>query len=255
MMQRWLTLLLAPLLIGAAAAPPPAQLDFSPDRFRAHVAYLADDRLEGRDTGSRGFDLAAAYVADQFKALGLAPAGDNGSWYQQVPLRSARYSKEPSLTLLLPEGRQAVLVNGSHVIIGASALEAKQDITAPVVFAGYGIDAPNLGMHDYQGLDVNGRIVAVLAGAPRELDSETAAYLNEQKGAMAARKGAVGLMTLPTAEWEKAASWESRVRRAAATQMVWIGRGRNEEVRAKATLRHSAAALLFTGAPRSYEAI
>ena len=78
-------LVLAPLLLGGTAfAQTAAQPTFTAERVRAHVAYLADDRLEGRDTGSRGYDLAAKYVSDQFASFGLKPAGDNGTWYQQV---------------------------------------------------------------------------------------------------------------------------------------------------------------------------
>lgn len=246
--------LLAPLL-AAATVQAPADPDFSPDRFRAHVAYLADDRLEGRDTGSRGYEMAAAYVANQFRALGLKPAGENGGWYQQVPLRSARLAKASVLTLIGADGKQRSWENGTDVILGPSTLEAEQDFTAGVVFAGFGIDAPDLGMRDYQGLDVKGRIAAVLAGAPGDVDSETAAYLVERKAAMAARHGAVGIVTLPTESSEKAASWAVRLRRARGTQMVWVGRKREEEVRAAATLNGPVAEQLFAGAPRSYGAL
>src|SRR5687767_13061493 len=162
--------MLAPLLAAAAVKAPP-EPDFSPDRFRSHVAYLADDRLEGRDTGSRGYALAAAYVANQFKALGLKPAGEKGGWYQQVPLRSARLARPSVLTLIGADGRQRSWENGSDVILGPSTLEAEQDMTAPLVFAGFGLDAPAQDQRDYEGLDVKGKIVAVLAGAPRSLDS------------------------------------------------------------------------------------
>ena len=246
--------LLAPLLT-AATVQAPADPDFSPDRFRAHVAYLADDRLEGRDTGSRGYEEAAAYVADQFKAIGLKPGGEDGGWYQQVPLRSARLAKASVLTLIGGDGKKASWQNGTEVILGPSTLETKQDFTAPVVFAGYGIDAPDLGMRDYQGLEVKGRIVAVLAGAPTDLDSETAAFLVERKAAMAAGRGAVGMVTLPTEAWEKASPWEVRVRRSGGRQMEWVGRNRNEEVRATAVLNASVAGQLFAGASRSYAVV
>src|SRR5439155_13615621 len=74
------------LAVGSIApAQPAAAPDFSAARFKSHVAFLADDLLEGRDTGSRGHELGAAYVASQVLGLGLKPGGANGSRYQQVP--------------------------------------------------------------------------------------------------------------------------------------------------------------------------
>src|SRR3954452_14417914 len=92
------------VLAGAAPAQPAAGPTFSADRFKAHVAFLADDMLEGRDTGSRGYDIGAAYVASQFMALGLKPGGENGGWYKQVPLRSASLAGKPVMTLSGPAG-------------------------------------------------------------------------------------------------------------------------------------------------------
>ena len=77
---------------GASPAPPAP--DFRADAFRAHVTFLADDLLEGRDAGSRGYDIAARYVATQFAALGLRPAGADGSWYQ--PVEFVRYTRRPA---------------------------------------------------------------------------------------------------------------------------------------------------------------
>src|SRR5438270_8784354 len=89
--------------VAAGAAAP----DFSADRFRAHVTFLADDRLEGRDTGSRGHEIAAAYVASQFVGLGLTPSGENGGWFQQVPFRSATLDGPVSLSISGPTGARS----------------------------------------------------------------------------------------------------------------------------------------------------
>src|SRR4051794_15281123 len=105
-------------LILAAAAPAPQRATpiFSADRFRAHVTFLADDRLEGRDTGSRGHEIAAAYVASQFVGLGLTPGGENGGWYQQVPFRSATLDGPVILTLSGPNG-SGPLRNGIDAMV------------------------------------------------------------------------------------------------------------------------------------------
>src|SRR5687768_7420191 len=104
-------LLAAVLLAVAATAQAQPQSTVEQDiarRVRADVEFLASDQLEGRDTGSRGYLIAADYVASQFRAIGLEPAGDKGGWFQQVPFRRASYEKPPSLTMLIG-GRQVAL--------------------------------------------------------------------------------------------------------------------------------------------------
>src|SRR3954470_10659930 len=101
---------LAASLVLAAAVPArsadgPA---FSADRFKAHVAFLADDRLPGRATGSRGHEIAATFVASQFMALGLKPGGEEGGWFQWVPFRSATLSGTPTITVTGPGGTQTI---------------------------------------------------------------------------------------------------------------------------------------------------
>ena len=80
-------------LVAAALAAGPAvsaESQFSAERMRAHVAFLSDDLLEGREPGTRGYDIAARYVAAQFAQMGLKPGGEDGGWYQQVPLVESR---------------------------------------------------------------------------------------------------------------------------------------------------------------------
>ena len=88
---------LAALLLGGAAQPP-AEAAASGQRIYDYVAFLASDALKGRDTGSPGHAAAAAYVADQFKSLGLKPGGDKGSWFQQVPFRHAAHARIPRVS-------------------------------------------------------------------------------------------------------------------------------------------------------------
>src|SRR5215469_4729065 len=92
-------LLLSSISFAQSAPPIPAEArtgmkQLRKEAFRAHMAFLADDLLEGRGTGARGHEIAARYVAAQFEALGLKPAGENGSYYQQVPLREITIEPE-----------------------------------------------------------------------------------------------------------------------------------------------------------------
>jgi hypothetical protein len=159
------------VLSGASAArlaAVPAQADtISASRVRADVEFLADDLLEGREAGTRGYDLAARYVATALKAAGYAPAGDDGTYFQQVPMiETTRTSGSMRLTA---NGQTTEVAVPGEAIVGASASSPERTLTAPVVFAGYGVTAPDFGHDDYAGLDVKGKIVAVLAGAPAAL--------------------------------------------------------------------------------------
>jgi hypothetical protein len=256
-------LLLAVWFVAAATAPAQSSGDAgeaAAARFRSHVSFLSDDLLEGREAGTRGYDIAAAYVAAQFEELGLAPGGEKGSWYQPMTLRSARIAGAPSRITLIGQGGTRSWVNGSEVLVGPGLRERAQDVAAPVVFAGYGITSPDLGMDDYRGLDVRGRIVVVLQGAPLGTPSELAAYLNDQKSAMAARRGAIGIVTVPTERGDRAVDWPTRVRLADQTSMTWLGANGQPSGDApglKFSARFSAAAAetLFAGAPRALSAI
>jgi hypothetical protein len=135
---------------------PPFDAHFTPERFRAHVAFLADDLLEGRDTGSRGHDIAARYVATQFDSLGLKPGGTDGSWYQQVPLqKTTRGAARGTLTISGLAGERR-FEHADNVLVRLSPREAKLDVEAPRVFVAYGIEDERLG------LDVKGCVAVAL---------------------------------------------------------------------------------------------
>jgi hypothetical protein len=244
------------LLSLALASPAPAQPAsgpplFSPESFRSHVAFLADDRLEGRDTGSRGYDLAALYVASRFEALGLKPAGKDG-WYQQVPFLETRLSGEPgSLTI---GGRR--FLHGQEVVLTPTPDEAPVAIEAPAVFVGYGLEAPELGIDDYEGLDVRGKVVVVLNGFPNGMKSDIGAHLNSDKRSVASRHGAVGLVSIRTLSEAKRRPWSRMQKNANEANLGWIGEdGRSYTpapgLRFRATLDTQAAEALFAGAKTS----
>jgi Zn-dependent M28 family amino/carboxypeptidase len=229
-----------------------AEPNFTAERFRSHVAFLADDRLEGRDAGSRGYDLAALYVATRFEGLGLKPVGGNG-WYQQVPFLKHR----------LKEGSAGVTIGGRsfaqvrEVLVAPSPTAGAEAVEAPVVFAGYGLESPALGLDDYKGLDVRGKIVAVFGGSPRGLPSDVAAHLNSDKRRIAAAKGAIGIIMLRSAEESARRPFAQLVESAGEPALAWLGTDNqpysaSPGTRARATLDTAAATALFAGAPRSF---
>ena len=251
--------LLAAASLASLAQAQPQQAastpSFTPEGFRAHVEFLSDDMLEGRDTGTRGYDIAARYVATRFQSLGLRP-GAGGSWFQQVPFAIANLSGEaPRVTI----GGRA-FTHGREVLVGPTAMEASQSLEAPVVFAGYGLDSPANGFDDYRGLDVRGKMVAVLSGTPRGTPSEMGAHLNAEKARMAEARGAIGVVTIPTRQDLERRNWARRVELSKGPAMAWVGTdgrpfSRAPGIRAGATLDTPAAEALFAGARRPLSAV
>jgi len=236
-----------------AQAPDTGPGDFSADAFRAHVTFLADDLLEGRDTGSRGHEIAARYVATQFEALGLRP-GNGDSWMQ--PVGFIRVSNDSSATLTVA-GR--TFTQGHDIALRASA-DGAAVLEAPLVFAGYGLDVPAHGFDDYRGLDVRGKIVVVLSGTPSGLASDVAAHMNGDKRRMAAARGAVGLITIRTRADGRSVSWTRMVRFADRPLTTWTepdGAAFDGApgLRFAATGNDSVANTLFQGSPRTLESV
>lgn len=240
---------------AAIAQTPAGEPEITPEAVRAHVAFLADDLLEGRKTGTRGYDLAARYVATRFEALGLKPANGQ-SWYQQVPFVEATLA-DPAPVVII--GGTA-FTGGKDVIVGASRADADLKVEAPVVFAGFGLDDPALGFDDYAGLDVRGRFVAVISGAPKGTPSDVAAHLSAEKLKMAERRGALGVITIPSIEDDKRRPWATRVKFASSPSIGWVqadGKPYSAApgLRTGATLDRAAAEALFAGSRAKLSAV
>ena len=168
-----------------------------PEAIRADMRFLADDLLEGRGTGARGYDIAAAFVATRFEALGLEPAGDQGSYFQKVPLRSMRVDQSESSFVVVRGGKERTLQLRQDALVGGNPGVADSIVDAPVVFVGYGVTAPESGYDDYKHVDVKGKIVAFLFGAPNFDASLKAHYSSSvEKRRMAVEHGAAGLILL-----------------------------------------------------------
>jgi hypothetical protein len=241
------------LLAFALASPAPARAaaeaaEFTPESFRSHVAFLADDRLEGRDTGTRGYDLAALYVASRFEGLGLKPAGRDG-WYQQVPFLEYRLGGGPSALTI---GSRRFL-HGREVVLTPTPDAAPVSVDAPAVFVGYGLQAPEIGIDDYKGLDVRGKVVVALNGFPKGMKSDVGAHLNSERRAVASRHGAVGLVLIRTRSEAERRPWSRTQENADEPALGWVGEdGRPytpaPNLRFRATVDRPAAEALFAGA-------
>ncbi len=171
-----------------------------PKNIEAHMRYLADDKLAGRKPGTLGYELAAQYVEKQFTTLGFAPAGQNGTFWQAVPLRKAQVREEASSMSIRHNGLEQPLTYGKNFILSPNFGKPVSEVSAPVVFVGFGVSAPELGYDDYNNIDVRGKIVACFNGAPATFPSNQRAYSASAKAEVAATRGAVGMITfsLPT---------------------------------------------------------
>lgn len=225
--------------------------------IRAHMRFLADDLLEGRRTATRGYDIAARYVAARFEELGLEPAGTAGSWFQPVPMQQMTTLGEESSLTLHRDGREIELEFGPDFVVRAQKEETT--FSAPVVFAGFGVTAPELGYDDYEGLDVRGKIVAVLAGSPAGFPSDQRAYYSDRSvvARNAADRGAVGVLGIYTPEMEKRFSWETVRKHIHWPSSTWVDKEGKPHSYALsgAGLSLKGAKELFAGAPRPIEEV
>lgn len=207
------SLILAALPAGAQTGPDSAA------NIKAHMAVLAADDLKGREAGSPGYEAGADYVARQMKALGLQPMGR--SYFQTVPLVAARALNEGKFSLKDSSGKETPLVFGTDYITGGDEVFPKLRISAPMVFVGYGLVTPT--RDDYKGLDVKGKIVVALSGAPKFLQTEERAYYRGGRAKLQAAKdrGAVGYLSVGTLTGEKLYPFANRVRQYKSWGMSW----------------------------------
>lgn len=243
-------ILALPLL--AAALPALAQdLTQQEAAFKAHVVFLASDAMKGRDTGSPEMAITEQYIAAQMLAAGLKPGGPNGSWLQPVPLISFRSADKGSLH----HARGAVSTPfewGVDYVARSDAHVAEVSLEAPIVFAGYGVTDPTSGYDDYRGLDVKGKIVAVIRDAPHSIQSEIRAHLSqpEAQAAIAAKHGAVGVILIEGTARHKAFPFANSVKLWDSSAMTWVaadGKAPTGGVPVFAYLSMAGAEKLFAG--------
>src|SRR5689334_15164508 len=137
-----------------------------PQHIRSHVRFLSSDLLEGRGTGQRGGDLAAEYLATQFALYGLQPAGDNGTYLQKVPLQGIATQDDSTLALLPNRGAPITLAYRSDFVAMDDTGKSRDVVNAPLVWMGYGVDAPEFNWNDYKDIDVRGKVLLILVNEP-----------------------------------------------------------------------------------------
>src|SRR5437763_7862508 len=184
-----------------------AMQKIDPERIRAHVRFRSHGLLEGRGTGQRGGDIAAEYIATQFALDGLQPAGDNGTFLQKIPMVGVTPDPATTFSLVGSTGPAKDLKPLTEWVGTDETQSPSDDIDAPVIFVGYGIDAPEFKWNDYKGADVKGKVLLMLVNEPASDDPK---FFNGRaltyygrwtyKYEQAARKGAVGAILIHKTE-------------------------------------------------------
>jgi Zn-dependent M28 family amino/carboxypeptidase len=136
------------------------------EKIRAHVKFLASDLLEGRGTGQRGGDIAAEYIATQFALDGLKPAGDDETYFQNVPMVGVKTLPSTSFTLSPANGDAVTLKNLDEFVTNNESQAERTEIDAPIVFVGYGIKAPEYNWDDYKNYDLRGKVALLFVNEP-----------------------------------------------------------------------------------------
>lgn len=170
--------------------------------LREHITFLADDALKGRNTASEEYEIAGRYVADQFKQIGLKPGGENHTWVQSVPFAQSLIEQHSMQLQISGAAQPLQLIPQEDYFLFPGALSSHDEITAPLVFVGYGISSPKLQYDDYQGIDVKGKIAVFLSGRPRSMPSEEGAHVGDirEKIRQAAEHGAAGVIGIDTSK-------------------------------------------------------
>ena len=227
--------------------------DVSATNIEAHIRFLASDYLQGRDAGSAGYEIAANYVAAQMRLLGLEPAGDNGSYFADVPLQDVTADAEYNQFILNGD----TYAQGEGVIIWANPSVLEAEVTGELVFVGHGVSAANRGHDDYADVDVNGKIVVVMGGVPRGVFdgiSEERAHHNSSttKRDVAAAHGAIGMISITDWSAEQAAQFaQGYGTRPAVRLTAATGPSGYDTVQVSASVGADLAAALFEGAAMS----
>jgi len=192
--------------------------------LRAHIEFLADDYLKGRDTGSAEYEIAARYVASHFKQYGLTPAGEDGSWFQTVPFRKTESDLDAVYFAMHDKGETTEFKFPNEYLTGGSPISTSSHVRGKLVFVGYGIISKELNHNDYEGLDVKGKIVVMLSGKPDSFPTEQGAHIasRTEKRRHAAERGAIGTILMHTEKANKVRTYEKILPFIGRPSMSWM---------------------------------
>jgi Zn-dependent M28 family amino/carboxypeptidase len=228
--------------LGLAANVTSSMHGIDARRIAEHVRFLSNDLLEGRAPGTRGGDLAANYIATQFALYGLKPAGDNGTYLQKVEFVGSKSLPGTTASLVPAHGEPITLKWTEDYVAGNQTQTEAVDVDAPIVFVGYGIEAPEYRWDDFKGVDVKGKVVLVIVNEPpskdpRFFNGEALTYYGRwtYKFEEAARKGAVGALIIHRTDLASY-GWDV-VRNSWSAEQVALGNDKDPKLKAAAWIQ------------------
>jgi len=246
-----------PAVPGLPQAARAAAASIDSEKIRAHVRFLSLDLLEGRGPGTRGAELAAEYIATKLALAGVEPAGENGSYFQKVPLVAVHTIEDRTKFSFVPAtGAPVDLAYGSEIVSKDQTGQATADFDAPIVFVGYGIHAPEYHWDDYAGpngneIDLKGKVALVIVNEPPSDDpnffkGNALTYYGRwtYKYEEAARRGAVGVLIIHRTDLASY-GWEV-VRNSQSVEKSYLQGDPSATLRAAAWIQHDVAQRLFT---------
>ena len=196
-MRRWAALIALVALFTAGYAKPKRKIHFDGKSWWDHVLVLADDSMEGRETGSLGLRKAEAYTVERLKQYGLQPAGTDG-FYQPIKFLQRQIDEKNSDASLLANGKEEPLTLGTDAYFNTFVDFPASEISAPLVFIGYGLHVPERNYDDYAGLDLRGKVAVYLSGSPEEIPNALAAHSQTlaERGKALRAAGAIGVIRI-----------------------------------------------------------
>lgn len=238
-----------------AATIQSAEASVSPERIREQDKFISDDLFEGRYPGLRGGELAAKYIATQFALAGLKPAGDNGTYLQNIDFVGMTAKAAETSFELEPDnsshGQPLLLKFGDDYTVSNQTLTPVANIDAPIVFVGYGVTAPEFNWNDYAGVDVKGKVILCVVGDPPSDDpkffgGKALTYYGRwtYKFEQAARMGAVGALIIHRTDLASY-GWNV-VKNSNAGEKTYLKEDTNSHLQAASWIQLDVARKLFT---------
>jgi hypothetical protein len=235
-----------------AAQRPPDSAEI--DRWWAHVAYLSDDSMRGRQTGSPEHRRAAEYVAEQFRKIGLKP-GAGAGYLQPVQFVSRRVIEEKSRLALVRNGAEQPITLGEEAMLNMRVDHAPS-VEAPLAFAGYGLVIPEVKYDDLAGLDLKGKVVVVLTGLPPGIPGPLGSHYQQVRWQALRAAGAVGMLGIQNPVGQDI-PWDRQMPTRFLPQMALADPAFDETAgqRLNVTINPAHAEKLFTGSGHTFAEI
>jgi Peptidase family M28 len=222
----------------------------------SHIQFLADDSLEGRDTGSPGFEKAADYMAEQFRAAGLEPAGVHG-YRQPMDFEVVKIDESRCSLDLLRDGKTQPVKLGDDATLGVSS-HAAEDVQAGAVFVGYGLTVPESHYDDLAGQDLKGKIAVLVTGGPSDMPGPVKAHYQsgEERRKALAKAGVIGTITIQNPKsaevpWSRIAASRFQPR----MELSDPGQGVTPSLPLSITFNAQRAGMLFAGSGHTFQEI